>query len=62
MLPSYQGGGEMAIVATKLIRAFPIYKVLGENWVKTEKVRQLQCSLKQGDALCQFMLDKLAAY
>lgn len=58
----YQGGGEMAIVETKLIRRFPVYEQIGEEWVKTDKTRQLQYALKEGEASRQFVLDKVIEF
>lgn len=58
----YQGGGEIATIDTKLIRKFPIYVQQGENWMKTEKTRQLQYSLQDGEAMRQFILDKVTEF
>ena len=58
----YRGGGDMAIVETKLVRRFPIYEKEGTQWVKTNKMRQMQYSLKEGEAMRQFVLDKTLEY
>ncbi|PZX55703.1 hypothetical protein [Algoriphagus chordae] len=58
----YHGGGDMAIVETKLMRRFPIYEQNGDTWVKTDKMRQLQYSLKEGEAMRQFVVDKVTEF
>lgn len=58
----YQGGLEMAVVETKLIRRFPLYEQRGNNWVKTDKMRQLQYVLKEGEASRQFVLDQVVEF
>lgn len=54
----YQGGVEMAVIETKLVRRFPLYEQQEENWVKTGKFRQLQYVLKDGEASRVFVLEK----
>ena len=58
----YMGHDEFAIVETSLVRRFPIYKSADSNNNPTGGIRQIQYTLKNGEASRLFVIKKIDHY
>ena len=58
----YMGHDEFAIVENNFVQRFPIYKPDDINAKPTGGTRQLQYKLKDGEALRQFVVDRIVEY
>lgn len=58
----YSGHDEFAVVESRLVRRFPIYKDGDSNAAPSGGVRQLQYKLHKGEATWQLRLDRVVEY
>lgn len=58
----YMGHDEFAIVENTFVQRFPVYKPDDINANPTGGIRQLQYKLKNGEAMRQFILDRIVEY
>lgn len=58
----YRGHDQFAVVESRLVRRFPVYKDGDTNAAPTGGVRQLQYRLLPGEALWQLVVDRVVEY
>lgn len=61
-MTGYRGQDEFAIVETSLVRRFPIFEKVEENWVSTGKMKQLEYKLRNGEASREFFVVNISEY
>jgi hypothetical protein len=56
------GYDEFAVVETSLVQRFPVFRRTGTGYEPTGKTRQVQYQLREGEALRQFVPEKITEY